>query len=52
MCEHVLTVIVLWLQVRVGTGPTYNLGTFVNSTYPFLAQDQGAIVGLLGKRYF
>lgn len=49
VCGRVLTVIVPWLQVRVGNGPTCNLGTFVNSTYPFLAQDQSTIAGLLGK---
>lgn len=47
-----LTVIVLRLQVRVRTGPTYNLGTFVNSSHPLLAYVQSAIVGLWGKGIF
>lgn len=53
MYGHVFTAIKLWLQVRVGTGLTYNLGILIiNSPHPFLTHDQSAIVGLLGKRYF
>lgn len=36
MCGHMLTVIKLWLQVRVGTELAKNLGTFVKSLIPSL----------------
>lgn len=44
-CHHAVA------QVRVGTEPTYNLGTFVNSSHPWLAYDQSAIVGLREERF-
>lgn len=45
MCGHVLTVTMLWLQVRVGIRPIENLGTFVNFPCPLLRHDQSAIEG-------
>ena len=52
MYGHVLAVIKLWFQVRVGTGLTYNLGVFISSPLPSLTHDQSALVGLLGKSCF